>query len=107
MATPMKTMLGLSLPILLVAVRVWSQAPVNYQTQEGFVDARGVLIYHRMLGQGSPLVVVHGGPGASYDYFLPYLLPLARRHRFTFIDKRGSGGSERLEDTSGYTWRTW
>jgi pimeloyl-ACP methyl ester carboxylesterase len=99
----MKTMLGLSLPSLLVAVRVWSQAPVNYQTQEGFVDARGVLIYYRILGQGSPLVVVHGGPGASYDYFLPYLLPLARRHGFIFIDKRGSGGSERLEDKSVYT----
>jgi pimeloyl-ACP methyl ester carboxylesterase len=96
-------MLGLSLPILLVAVRVWAQAPVNYQTQEGFVDARGVLVCYRMLGQGSPLVVVHGGPGASHDYFLPYLLPLARRHKLIFIDERGSGRSERLEEASGYT----
>jgi proline iminopeptidase len=46
---------------------------------------------------------LHGGPGASHDYFLPYLLPLARQHRLVFIDERGSGKSEKLEDQSGYT----
>jgi proline iminopeptidase len=48
-------------------------------------------------------VVVHGGPGASHDYFLPYLLPLARHNRLVFIDERGSGKSEKLEDVSKYT----
>jgi proline iminopeptidase len=48
-------------------------------------------------------VILHGGPGASHDYFLPYLLPLARQHRLVFIDERGSGKSEKLEDPSGYT----
>jgi len=46
---------------------------------------------------------VHGGPGASHDYFLPYLLPLARTNRVIFIDERGSGKSEKLEDPKGYT----
>ena len=44
-----------------------------------------------------------GGPGASHDYFLPYLLPLARHNRLVFIDERGSGRSEKLEDVSRYT----
>jgi len=48
-------------------------------------------------------VVVHGGPGADHTYFLPYLLPLARTHRLVFIDERGSGRSQRLQDTSQYT----
>lgn len=74
-----------------------------YPIQEGFVDARGMLIYYTSIGTGKPLVVVHGGPGASHDYFLPYLLPLARSHRMVFIDERGSGKSEKLEDPSGYT----
>jgi proline iminopeptidase len=46
---------------------------------------------------------MHGGPGASHDYFLPYLLPLARHNRLIFIDERGSGRSEKLEDPAGYT----
>jgi proline iminopeptidase len=74
-----------------------------FPLQEGFVDANGVLIYYKSLGKGSPLLVVHGGPGASHDYFLPYLLPLARSHRLVFIDERGSGRSQRLEDARLYT----
>ena len=74
-----------------------------YPQQEGYVDAHGVLIYYKALGKGEPLVVVHGGPGASHDYFLPYLLPLARTNRLIFIDERGSGRSQRVEDASKYT----
>jgi len=77
-----------------------------YRIQEEFVDAGGVLIYTRSLGTGKPLLVLHGGPGASHDYFLPYLLPLARTHRLIFIDERGSGRSEKLEDPAGYTVET-
>ncbi len=77
--------------------------PTVFPQQEGFVDAHGVLIYYKTLGTGHPLLIVHGGPGASHDYFLPYLLPLARRHRLIFIDERGSGRSEKVEDTTAYT----
>src|SRR6516165_11217321 len=72
--------------------------PNVYQLQEGFVDAHGVMIYYVEMGHGSPLLVVHGGPGASHEYFLPWLLPLARTNRLIFIDERGSGRSERVED---------
>ncbi|HTQ54734.1 MAG TPA: proline iminopeptidase-family hydrolase [Bryobacteraceae bacterium] len=95
----MKLLLG----VLLLCALAAAQSPSVYPLQDGFVDAHGVLIYYQTLGQGSPLLVVHGGPGASHDYFLPYLLPLARRHRLIFIDERGSGKSEKLEDPSGYT----
>jgi proline iminopeptidase len=77
--------------------------PAVYPIQEQFVDANGVLIYTLSIGRGAPLVVLHGGPGASHDYFLPYLLPLARHNRLVFIDERGSGRSEKLEDASRYT----
>ncbi len=74
-----------------------------YRMEEGFVDAHGVLIYYKIIGRGAPLMIVHGGPGASHDYLLPYLLPLARANRLIFIDERGSGRSEKLEDASKYT----
>src|SRR5437764_6455824 len=74
-----------------------------YAIQEGFVDANGVLIYYKVVGHGAPLMIVHGGPGASHDYFLPYLMTLARTNKIIFIDERGSGRSERLEDATRYT----
>lgn len=76
---------------------------VVFVQQEGFVDANGVLVYYKALGQGAPLLIVHGGPGASHDYFLPSLLPLARTNRLIFIDERGSGRSQKLEDVHQYT----
>ena len=105
----MKISLALLLVLLfsglsgLVAAQA-TPAPSNvYAVQEGFVDAHGVMIYYKILGRGEPLLIVHGGPGASHDYFLPYLLPLARHNKLIFIDERGSGRSEKLEDPSGYT----
>lgn len=74
-----------------------------YRMEEGFVDAHGVLIYYKIMGRGAPLMIVHGGPGASHDYLLPHLLPLARTNKLIFIDERGSGRSERLENPSLYT----
>jgi proline iminopeptidase len=72
--------------------------------EEGWVDANGVLQYYKIVGHGPPLVVLHGGPGFSHDYFLPWLLPLARTHRLVFLDQRGSGRSEKLDDPKGYTY---
>jgi len=81
-----------------------ASAPANlYPVQEGFVDSQGALIYYQVMGRGSPLVIVHGGPGASHDYFLPYLLPLMRSNKLVFIDERGSGKSSKPENPKPYT----
>jgi proline iminopeptidase len=74
-----------------------------YPVQEQFVDCGGVLIYVKTMGKGDPLILLHGGPGATHEYLLPHLLPLARRNRLVFIDERGSGRSQKLEDPSKYT----
>ena len=80
-----------------------SQSPNLFPIQDGFVDSHGALIYYQSVGHGAPLMIVHGGPGASHDYFLPYLLPLMRTSRLVFIDERGSGKSSKLEDAKQYT----
>ena len=74
-----------------------------YQMEEGFVEVNNIMIYYKAIGHGDPLLIVHGGPGASHDYFLPYLLPLIKNNRLIFIDERGSGRSQKLENTKGYT----
>jgi proline iminopeptidase len=96
----MKFIYALAL-LFLLAASVAQGA--NYRIEQGYVDANGELIYYEAFGVGSPLVIVHGGPGASHDYFLPYLVPLARHHQLIFIDERGSGKSQILDDPSGYT----
>ncbi|MCL4540276.1 MAG: proline iminopeptidase-family hydrolase [Bacteroidetes bacterium] len=74
-----------------------------YKIHQGYVNANGVMIYYEEFGKGKPLMILHGGPGASHDYFLPYLVPLAEQNRLIFIDERGSGQSQRLEDSTKYT----
>lgn len=93
-----------SLLFLFLSISIFSQETSSvYNIKQGFVDANGVMIYYEEFGQGEPLMIIHGGPGATHDYFLPYLLPLARNNRLIFIDERGSGKSERLEDVKMYT----
>jgi proline iminopeptidase len=95
--------LVLASAIALAQPRSRPQTGAVYPQQEGFVDVNGVMLYYLTFGRGEPLLILHGGPGASHDYFLPYLLPLARHHRLVFIDERGSGRSQKLENPSGYT----
>jgi proline iminopeptidase len=53
----------------------------------------------------SPLLVLHGGPGAHHDYLLPQMLRLARDHEVILYDQRG-GGRSRTDDRTPITWRT-
>lgn len=85
------------------AVAAESIPPNLYPQQEGYLDVNGLMIYYKTIGKGEPLMILHGGPGASHDYFLPYLLPLARSNRLIFIDERGSGRSQKLEQAKLYT----
>lgn len=50
-------------------VRSRANSASVYPMHEGFVDAHGVMIYYMTVGRGAPLMIVHGGPGASHDYF--------------------------------------
>ena len=54
---------------------------------------RGVEIFERRIGSGSPAVVLHGGPGAHHDYLLPGFDALARDRELIYYDQRGGGRS--------------
>lgn len=105
MTQPFRLQLPVMRNLLLVMILALlpAAAATKYSMEEGFVDANGLMLYYKIIGQGEPLVILHGGPGASHDYFLPYLLPLARTNKLVFLDERGSGKSGRLEDPAGYT----
>ena len=90
------------LAFLLFTACAFAQANV-YPIEEGFVDNHGVMIYYTSIGRGAPILIVHGGPGASHDYFLPNFYLLARHNKLIFIDERGSGRSPKLDDPKQYT----
>jgi proline iminopeptidase len=73
----------------------------------GFTTGTDVPLYWVRYGPSgvSPLLVLHGGPGAHHDYLLPQLLELARDHELVFYDQRG-GGRSKTDDRMPITWRT-
>ena len=88
---------------LIYTEAVSAEVPRIHSIEEGYIETGNALIYYKLIGEGKPLIILHGGPGASHDYLLPWLLPLARTNQLVFIDERGSGRSERLADPHEYT----
>ena len=86
----------------LVFAPVAAQAPMP--AKEGYVDAgNGVRLFYRLLGTGrDTLVIIHGGPGLSFNYFGHELDGLAARgHALLFYDQRGVGRSTLVSDSAG------
>lgn len=61
--------------------------------QESTRAVRGVTLYERRVGDGPPVVVLHGGPGAHHDYLLPGFDRLATGRTLIYYDQRGGGRS--------------
>jgi proline iminopeptidase len=61
----------------------------------GATDARitvgGPPLYARVIGNGQPLIVLHGGPDFDHKYLLPELDNLANAYRLIYYDQRGRG----------------
>ncbi len=67
----------------------------------------GTQLYYHTLGQGRPIMFMHGGLGVDHTFFLPWLEPLAEDFQLIFYDHRGNGRSERPESLEGVTHDTW
>lgn len=79
--------------------------PIPAPRAEGFTRTTPVPLYWAAWGPSgaSPLLVLHGGPGADQRYLQPQLLHLADRHDAIFYDQRGGGKSPAAGEI---TWRT-
>ena len=49
------------------------------------------------VGDGFPLILLHGGPGLDHSMFRPYLDRLGDEFRLLYVDQRGQGRSERVD----------
>lgn len=62
-------------------------------TTTGFLEINGSQVYYKTMGQGEPLVIVHGGPVMDHSYFLPHFEELAKDYQLIFYDQRACGQS--------------
>lgn len=66
-----------------------------------FVDAGdGVRLWYTESGKGSPVIVIHGGPGMDHDSLAADLAPLRQHHRLIEYDQRGGGRSSLPADVA-------
>ncbi|MCF7815196.1 MAG: proline iminopeptidase-family hydrolase [Candidatus Cloacimonetes bacterium] len=73
--------------------------------EEGFISVTGGKVWYKIVGKNKseiPLLILHGGPGASHTYLEP-LEKLADKRPVVFYDQLGCGNSERPADTSLWT----
>ncbi len=61
--------------------------------EEGYLQINGSEVYYKTMGEGEPLVVVHGGPVLDHSYLLPHLQVLADDYQLIFYDQRAAGQS--------------
>ncbi len=71
---------------------------------EGFVEVPGGRVWYRIVGGGTatPLLLLHGGPGAP-SYYLNPLAALADERPVIFYDQLGAGRSDHTTDTTLFT----
>lgn len=70
---------------------------------EQYLDIRGSSIFMKKIGQGDPIVFLHGGPGGEHRFFLPHVEALADQYELIFYDQKGCGKSAPLEGSTLYT----
>lgn len=79
-------------------------SPIPAPRDSGMTRSTTVPLYWCRYGESgaTPLMVLHGGPGASHDYLLPQLLSLATLGSgfdLVFYDQRGGGRSKTDDPT--------
>jgi proline iminopeptidase len=57
------------------------------------VPTNGSRLYYRAVGEGQPIIVLHGGPDFDHHYLLPEMDRLADSFRLIYYDQRGRGRS--------------
>lgn len=73
---------------------------------EGFssrkISANGIDQYFITGGKGEPLLLLHGFPQTSYEWF-HIMIPLSEKFKVIIPDLRGAGNSDKPKSDSGYS----
>lgn len=84
-----------SLFLILLGIYMTTNANVTQikPSATGFVQVTEGKLFYQKFGVGTPIIVLHGGPGLDQNYLLPQMLELTKNHEVIFYDQRGSGKS--------------
>lgn len=80
----------------------------KFPITEGFIPFDGYRTWYHIVGNEEepgklPLLVLHGGPGASYDYLEPLEAMANSGRRVIFYDQLGGGNSDHPNNPSMWT----
>jgi pimeloyl-ACP methyl ester carboxylesterase len=108
--------LARNFPPLLLLILPWSMLPAEAMERwevlpptpkpirsehSGLANANGISIYYAVYGQGSPVILLHGGL-ANADYWGNQVKALEPHHAVIVMDSRGHGRSTRDSRPYGY-----
>ena len=82
--------LGAALAVALVVIPAGGAA----QARQGLLSLPTGRLYYEVVGEGDPIVVVHGGPGLDHNYLRPGLDVLGSSRALVYYDQRGTGRSD-------------
>lgn len=64
---------------------------LNYSQEEKFIELPDSRIHYRSFGDGSPILILNGGPGMSSEGFVSLAEELSKNHQTIIYDQRGTG----------------
>ena len=70
------------------------------RARQGMVSLDNARLFYEVIGNGEPIIVVHGGPGLDHAYLQPGLDALATRYSLIYYDQRGTGRSSAALDSA-------
>lgn len=87
-----KTLPALMLSLVCAPYAISTELQKSSATWDEWVlpTSDGCRLYIKEVGQGRPIIVLHGGPGADHSALVSGFLPLSGQYKFVFYDQRGS-----------------
>ena len=67
-----------------------------------YIDIGECKLFCEIEGEGTPLVLINGGPGGTHHYFHPWFTNVSKHHKIIYYDQRGTGLSD-FKKGEGYS----
>ena len=76
---------------------------VEIYSVDGMKEINETELYYKVVGEGEPILIIHGGPGLNHNYLFSSLQYLTDKYQLIFYDQRASGRSSLTLDPNSVT----
>lgn len=77
--------------------------PDRPRPRVGYAPVANAELFYREIGEGQPIIILHGGPEFDHNYLLPDMDRLSDSFRLIYYDQRGRGKSARNVNAADIT----